>query len=418
VGDVSANVVEITPGPNPGQYRIAGLNNTEIDGPTLIENPVDLISVDLGGGSDSFTIKGDGSNKVYVGGNVQIDNSDGLNVNKLIDAEVSGDLIIHKIAGSSESQLEIQGTTIVGDVTVDNAFGGGGGDSKTMITAGSHLQANLDIDNAQGEDVLIVYESNIDGNVDINNGDGDTRTVFGLNEDPIIWGSLAIINGDGNDQIVVHDTEVWLNASINNGDGHTDISVEQTKVGLGVALGNPGDLAITNGAGIDQFRMVQSAIKDDLLINNGAGTFGSRIEILTDSRIGNDFTLTADNGLDRVTVADSTVVDDTTLTLGSGSSEVTFSNAHLQEHLNIAANAGADHVRVEGTTIEGDTDINLGDGVDLLEILAASALQGQTSLEGGSGIDTFWRQLGPATEAIDIAFLNTETFEIDQFQLQ
>ena len=263
VGDVSGNIVEITPGANIGEYKIHGLNNTTINGPCSIVDPVDKIVVDLKGGSDSFTLKSDdASNKIYVGGNVEIRNSDGLNVNKLTNAEVAGELKVEKIAGTSESQLYLEGTTIVGNVTVNNQGSGAGspydGDSKTVITKDSHLQADLDVDNNEGEDTLVVYQSNIDGNVTIDNRDGDTRTVFGLNEDPIIWGSLTINNGDGNDEIILHDTDVWLNVDINNGAGHTLITVETTDVGLGVPVGATGDLKIVNGAGIDQLRMVAS----------------------------------------------------------------------------------------------------------------------------------------------------------------
>lgn len=417
-GDVSGNIVEISPGTNIGEYKIQGLDNTTINGPCSIVDPVDRIVVALKGGSDSFTLKStDASNKIYVGGNVEITNSDGLNVNKLVNAEIAGELIVQKDAGTSESQLYIEGTTVVGKVTVNNqGVGGFDGDSKTMITKDSHLQADLDVDNDEGEDTLVVYQSNIDGNVTIDNRDGDTRTVFGLNEDPIIWGSLTINNGDGNDEIILHDTNVWLDVAINNGTGHTLVSLETTNVGLGVDVGVAGNLTIQNGTGIDQFRMVDSMVKDNVGLNNGTGTFGSLTEIV-DSRIGNDLSLAADNGLDRVTITDSVIVDDAQLTLLGGSSEVALSGTNFQERLIISAAAGSDHVRMERTTVDGDTTISLGDGVDLLEILAASRLLGQSSLTGGGNIDQFWRQLGPATEAVEIAFLAAEDFELDYFKL-
>src|SRR5262245_17986897 len=66
-GESSANEVEITPGTNVGEYRITGLNNTIINGPSLIVDPFDILNVDLNGSSAIFTIRGTSpTNKLII----------------------------------------------------------------------------------------------------------------------------------------------------------------------------------------------------------------------------------------------------------------------------------------------------------------------------------------------------------------
>lgn len=420
-GDADPNEVKITPGDNPGEYKIEGVNTT-INGPTSIEDPVDRIEVELDGGSDTFSIEGQSvNNQLIVTGEVEIENEDGANTNRFMNAFLSDYLTIMKTSGVSESYLDIEGTTIVGITTVNN-FAGGEGASKTTITGDSHLQDDLDIDNGAGQDILVVYASRIDGDVDIDNGDGDTRTIFGLQEDPIVFGDLILVNGDGNDKVVLHDTSVWGEVDLDLGDGHTDVVVEMTHVGLGLPVGGGTSFELDAGAGFDQFLMVDSTVRNTLDIDTasaGGDTFGSRVEIRGDTEesvIGNDFNFDGDNGREVVLFTNSRVVDDVDLDLFDGSSEVVFSGSEIGERLDITSDAGVDKITfTDGTIVWGDVDIALGAGVDLLELLAAVQFLGSSSLDGGDDIDTFLRQIGPPVDAVDIAFLATETFEIDEF---
>ena len=427
-GDASANIVEITPGAGVGEYVITGLNNTIINGPSLIVDPFNLIEVDLEGGSDVFRIRGlSPNNKIVITGDINIENDDGNNTNELINVQLNDDLTITKTGGISESNLDIAGSLIVGDVTLDTA--GNDGDSKTVIRDNSQIQGNLTIDNYTGEDHFVCYASTIDGNVEINNRDGDTRTVFGITEDPVIFGTLTITNGVGNDKVFIHDTEVWLDVDIDNDDGHTLISVETSDFGLGVGVGASGDFEVDNGAGIDELTWTDSTVRDDLRINNhgnadGAAppagdAYGSRTVVTATagnrSRIGNDFDFEGDNGLDTITVSNTDVVDDVaTFDLHNGGSEIVFLNVDFSENITIVALAGNDNITFEQTTVDGDTSIDTGAGNDLLEILEGSRLLGSSELEGGAGIDTLRRQVITAPTIV-IAFLDLETFELDFF---
>jgi hypothetical protein len=426
-GDASANEVEITPGASVGEYVITGLNNTIINGPSLIVDPFNLIDVDLEGGSDVFTIRGaSAANRILIPGDVEIDNDDGNNTNELINVQLNDDLTITKTGGVSENNLEIAGSLIIGDVTLaHSAFDG---DSKTLIH-NSQIEGNLSITNATGEDHFVTYASTIDGDVDIDNGDGDTRTVFGITEDPIIFGTLTITNGAGNDKVFVHDTEVWLDVDIDNGDGHTLVSVEESDFGLGVGVGATGDFEVDNGAGIDEFTWTDSTVRDDLKINNhgnadgaappAADAYGGRIVITATasqrSRIGNDLDVEGDNGLEVINISHTDVVDDVaSFALHDGGSQIVFLDVFFSENLTIEGLDGNDNIRFEETTVDGDATIETNGGNDLLEILEGSELLGSTELDGGDGIDTLRRQVITAPTIV-IAFLDEETFELDFF---
>jgi hypothetical protein len=425
-GDASGNTVEITAGTNVGEYRITGIDTT-INGPAVVVDPFNEINVTLNGGSDTFTIRGpDVSQKIVIPGNVIIHNGDGNDVNQIIDTRINGILHVDKIAGTSESTLEIIGSTVVGDTEWNaNTFDG---DSKTMITGDSDLQGNVTIDNYDGEDIFVIFASEIGGYLDIENRSGDTRTVFGIQEDPIVFGDVSIVNGNGNDKLIVHDTSVWGKFEVENNDGHTSTTVEQSEFGLGAPVGSAGDFEIDNGAGIDEFLWTDATVRDDLEINNHgnadgdpppiADVYGSST-VITGAVIGNDLEIESDNGFDVITLIDTTVVDDfdSTFLLHDGGSEVTLIDSVIQENLFLDTGSGNDIVRFDNSTVAGDVDIELFDGQDVVEIVNGSRLLGSTRLVGGAGIDKFVRQLGPPADAVEIAFLAFEDLELDEFIL-
>jgi len=413
-GDASANQIEITPGASVGEYKITGLNNTIINGPSLIVDPFDVLNVALAGGSDTFTIRGASpTSKLIIAGDINIDNADGNNTNELINVQLNDDLNVIKVGGISESNLEISGTTIVGDVVLDTA--GFDGDSKTQIIGDTRIQGNLTIDNNAGEDHFVCFASTIDGDVSIENRDGDTRTVFGISEDPIIFGSLTIVNGIGNDKVFIHDTDVWEDVEIDNGDGHTLVSVQNSDFGLGAPVGGTGDFNLANLVGIDELSWVDATVRDDLIVDNGAGeAFGSKSTI-DGATIGLTFVFSADAGLDTMTMRDSRVVGLTNIDLFAGASEFTFINVVFADAFNFDGNAGNDELRLERTTVEGDAVIDTDGGQDTVELVLGTRLLGSTTLQGGAGIDTLTRQVAPGADAVVIAFLFLETFELDTF---
>jgi hypothetical protein len=424
-GDIDANDVLITKGPNPNEIVIEGKDRsgavtTFINGPSLIDDPVDQIDVYLKGGSDDFRIEGNSPNdRFVVPGPLYIQNEDGNNVNRLENVVLASTLDIDKVSGNSESTLEVVGTDVVGvaDINNDN---GGQGPTKTLVMSGSTFQDDVTIQNGDGKDILVVDSSNFDGDLDIDNGNGDTRTVFGMSEDPIVFGDLVVVNGDGNDTFVLHDTTVWGVVDIDNGDGHSGTTVSDAKVGIGLpAAASNIVFGLMAGAGTDTFLMTNTEINDSLDLDyaaNNADTFGSSTQI-SDSTIRGYVYVESDDGYDVVNVDPTVVGRDFELKLYGGSSDVTLADLSVGLTFTITANAGADHIVIERTTVAGNAMINLGNGVDRLEILDGSKLLGQTSLISGNGVDTFVRQVGPSPQAVDIVFLLIEDFELDEFVL-
>jgi hypothetical protein len=287
-----------------------------------------------------------------------------------------------------------------------------------MITSGSTFQDDFLMANGDGKDILVVDNSNINGNLRVENGDGDTRTVFGMSEDPIVFGNLLVNNGLGNDTYVLNDTDVWGRVTIDNGDGHSETTLSNARVGLGepVAAGAT-VFQLDNGAGIDTFLMTESVIMDNLKIENAANTadtFGSTTNI-SDSTIRGDVVILSDDGFDQVTIDPTVIGLDLILDLFNGSSNVTLADVTIGSDLFIETQFGSDNVLIERTQVTANTAINLGAGIDRLEILDGSELLGQTELFSGDGVDTFVRQLGPGPQAVDIVFLLSEDFELDEF---
>ena len=430
-GDDSANDVSLVRGPGFGEYEIQG-DDTNIMGKVLIDDPFMQIIVDLQGGSDTFTIEGPGpKDQILIPSDIEIRNSDGHNINNLLNAQINGDVLVTKIAGASESHLNVVGTTIIGDTTLD--AGAFNGDSKTSITGDSILQGDLDITNNNGEDIFVLFTAEIDGDVTISNGDGDTRSIFGVTEDPIVFGDIFITNGEGTDVAIFNDTHVWGDTNIVNGPGNTSTTVEASNFGLGAPIGDAGDFEIDNGKGFDKMLWTESNTRDDLDINNhGNGDtddpptmdkFGSETDIM-DARIGDDLHLVGDNGFDAVTLNKVEGADgiESLFNLYDGGSIVTLTDSNIAERFTLTTGNGRDHLVFDNTTIGGDVDVMLGKGIDTVEVLRGSRLLGSTSLNGGDAmdeddVDFFVRQLGPGPEAVEIAFLDFENFEVDEFIL-
>lgn len=423
-GDIDANDVLISKGENPNDIVIEGKDRdgnvtTFINGPSLIQDPVSQIEVYLQGGSDDFRIEGNSAqDRLVLGGPLIIENHDGDNVNRLEYVVVASTLDIVKVSGNSESSLEIVGTDIVGQSNIDNN-NGGQGPTKMLVMSGSTFQDHVSIFNGDGKDILVVDTSNFDGDLDVDNGNGDTRTIFGMAEDPIVFGDLTVTNGDGNDTFVLNDTTVWGTVDIDNGDGHSDTTVSQARVGMGeaAAAGNT-VFELDSGEGRDTFLMndveVNDGVELDYAANNSDGQ-GSSTTIM-DTTIRGYLEIESDDGRDLLAISDTTSIgQEFNLDLNHGSSDVTLADLTVGLSMELFADAGRDVFVIERTTVNSNVSIEVGDGIDRLEILDGTTFVGQTALSSGAGVDTLVRQVGPAEHAIDLVFLLLEDFELNEF---
>lgn len=412
-GDGSGNGVELIPGDNPGEYRVIGTNvngaMTQVTGTgVFIEDPLTAVDVDLMGGSDTFTIRGNSvANQLALHGPVTITDASGANTFEVINARISGAVTV--TGGVDEDNVSIDGSRIIG--ATDLMLGTG--DNSAMLVGGSILDGTFDYSGGAGEDSVFIVEAQIDGVVSISTDGGNDKVVFGMSTDPTVGGNININLGGGNDRAIIHDTDAKRRVRINGGNGNNIVDIEQSMIGVSVT-GTV--LDITNGLGHDTLSIRDTLISDDVEVNNGAvgQTFGSETDIV-DSEIRGDFDFTGDDGVDMFNVTDTEIRNDVTLELRDGESFVAFLRTDLGDDLTITGGIHRDDVTLEATVLEGDASISLLQGVDRLSLLVGTELKGISTLSGGAGpdIDTFIRELAP--DMVDIALLNLTQFETHLF---
>jgi hypothetical protein len=397
-GDADANSVEISNGPNPGEFLVTGLNGTSIDvvgNPSkVIAQPFNTVLVNLAGSSDRFSVKGaSAQNRVTIPGGVQINNSGGDDVNHFEHAVLAANLNVNKAAGGGTnlSTLEIVGSEISAAVNVNNVNGANQGPSKTLIIQNSHLHNGFNLTNGNGKDILVVDQSNITGNVNVNHDGGETRTFFGQSLDPVIFGNLNVATGPGNDEFVLNETTVHGNVNIdNNGAGNTKTIVSDSVIGFGLpaAAGNL-RFSLDNDLGFDQFIMTgDSEIRDGLRIRtdvaNPANLSGSSIQIVASSRVLGNAAITTDAGANLIDLNGVQIGRNLTVNTGNGVDDITLTAVTIGLNLTINTNGSGDEVTLSATTVNAQTNINLGAGTDVLRLLDATRLLGLETLNGGA----------------------------------
>ncbi len=410
-GDGSGNGVELIPGDNPGEYRVIGTDvngaMTQVTGTgVFIDDPMSDVVVDLGGGSDTFTIRGlSAATPLAVHGGVSISDPSGANTFEVINARISGAFAVS--GGVDEDDVQVDGSRIIGITSLAL----GDGDNSAMLFNNTVLDGDFIYSGGAAEDSVFVVEAEIDGIVSIATGDGNDKVVFGMSTDPTVGGDISISLGPGNDRAIIHDTDARRRVTIDGGDGHNIVDIEQSAIGVSVT-GTVLDIA--NGTGHDTLSIRDTVISDDVIVANGGGMFGSDTDIV-DSDIRGDFDFFADDGVDIFNVANSQIRNDVSLTFGDGESFVSFLGADLGDDLAILGGMHRDDVTLESTVLEGDADISLLAGIDRLSVLAGTQLKGISTLSGGAGIDVdvFTRELAPG--AVDIALLLLTEFEDHQF---
>ena len=328
-GGGSDNQVQLASTANAGEFRVTGLNGTQVQlngagatAPDVLVNGIfaDISSV-LGGGSDylevaagttipanlsvvsegvndvtridGVSILGDLSitnspgagplpgaspvqlvtnslNSVSVLGNVEIYNDIG-NINSLAGSTINGGLWITKMpVGAGASHLMLTASTVVGPTIVTNVEGGVGGDTTTMIV-----------------------DSQLVGQ--------DTTAPAGLPAAvPMAMDrALVITNGDGNDKLDILGSTTFGEAplfdppdniiTVDNGDGGSLTTFGPKDANDVSRVTVYGGLAIRNGANLpgvlDMASFHQSDVAGMVAIHNAGGP-GATSTMITDSDLG------------------------------------------------------------------------------------------------------------------------------------
>lgn len=205
IGDVSSNRIAVHGTAVPGQFVVTGESGTllTLDGGAqtfaslTINGITNDINADLGHGDDVFRL-GNTTNPTKIGENVNIINEDD-DTNILTNVDIGEQLTISR-TDTAYSELMIEGSIIRFNVDIDNNIG----DTKTEIS-NSEIEGTLTILNGDGDDVIVVDATSIgseqffrpggpgtpaDPVVSITNGNGSSLTSFTSANDPDSTGFL------------------------------------------------------------------------------------------------------------------------------------------------------------------------------------------------------------------------------------
>ncbi len=448
IGDGSNNEVDISQTLNVGEYLIQGKNGTllQLNGsfattPSMTVHGINFdIDVDLGNGNDVFRfLARPDSQPSNIPEDLNIENSDGSNINSLTGVLINGDLHVSKVVGTSGySELSILSSTIIGSTIVDNTSGGPDGDTKTVID-NSWLQgsvpgpafsltngAGADINNIRGNSQFGIGPYQTSGPVvAIANGAGGSQTTFtgasavaGFGT-TTVYGQLNIDNGlnlPGFVDLVTFDgTNVLGPVNVANGDGNALTGVTNSTLGSHLVLNSlnapayGGPMLVVNGSGYDEFSMTGSNLPWGLLINNdsgvpganwgsstaitqssiGTGPYGPRLPAAGDAMI-----VLGDDGRDLVNVNSTTIGGRLDLQLKAGNNELNVTNNSVMSGLYIVTSNGNDKVLIDKSKILVDVYARLGNGADELYVRNLvfatdwpSSLLGSVDINGELGVD-------------------------------
>ncbi len=447
-GDGSNNQVEIRQTANPNEFHVSSPDSTlfQINGAGVtvpeatINGIVNQIAVNLGDGNDNFSFLGiDDDNPSNVPANLEIMNQDGSNTNLVSNVIVNGDLRVTKAGGSSGyAELRIVNSTVIGDTIIDN-FGGGTGDSRTVVDnsslhAGGGDRRALWISNAEGNNITEVQGQSqlgtgsfldpTDPIVSINNSGGGSRTSFtgaGQVAGPgttTVYGKLEINNGTNLpgllDIVTFNSTNVLGHVMIHNGHGDTESVVTDTTLGSHLVVDDPqigGPVEIRNENGFDSLRITDSTMPWGLFVDNAYSSpdtnWGSDTTIINSSIGEHPFGPTLDNDGDALQIIgdnakDEVLLDQTRLggtlnlsELYNGNNVVSILNSSAMAALYFQGGIGDDTVTIDNSQIVVAVEIMLDQGEDTLTLSNVDLvtqwpdpLLGLIDIDGGDGVDT------------------------------
>jgi hypothetical protein len=442
-GDGSNNNIQITQTTIAGQYLISAptgesgqgtLFQLNGNGQTASSETVDDVFGDIiyntGSGTTTFTFVGTGaaSGMSNVPADLTINNGNGSHTNMLQNIVVNGDLSIARVGGTSGyAELQIIGSTVIGDTDVTNGQSGANtGDTFTKIDTSTLEGGDSDdeafyLTNGDGYNMTSIQGNSQFGTgpfgnsgqpvVSIVNGNGGSQTTFtGASQvagpgTTTVYGAVSIDNGTApqlDNNIVTFNLVNILGAvNVDNQDSNTITMVTQSTLGSQLVSGptsSGGPTAIQNGAGYDSFTMNQSTMPWGLYINNdvgndgdstwGSGTqitasfIGTRIAIGSSTSNSSDasdlilnplpdgvaFEILGDAGADVVNISSTTFGGQVTEMLFDGNNSSTITNLSTLPALTLVTGRGRDSALISNSTITEAVDIAMGDGGDSLEL--------------------------------------------------
>jgi hypothetical protein len=369
----------------------AGVVNTTFASGLLTVTCLDSPTPNLNNQVLTLTRTGDNTYKLSAG--------DGETINGVMATEVSksGILSVKFVMGRGNDQVTLLDPELnTGTLT----FQGGDGDNTLNINANGGLSkiATLSITNGDGLDRLNVGNGGNNFNkVTINNGIGDSETFFGApgTDTTDIAGTLAIINGDGDDTFFAGGNSFTVNGatSIRNNVGGSDTQFNATTTEF------KSTLSIFNLAGFDELEFAgDTALLRSVIISNGndgsATIFGAET-----TTINGTLSVTSADGTDNFQTTGNnftvevpgTGIGSVTISTGNGGGTTIFDSADdsqfsIDGRLTITGLAGNDQIQIERLSVGSLTNINTGSGNDRIDI-DASTFNGSVTINTGAGND-------------------------------
>ncbi|HEY2251589.1 MAG TPA: hypothetical protein VGH74_11035 [Planctomycetaceae bacterium] len=361
----------------------AGNNTVTVDG-TGLPKVAGNFSVNLGGGTDSFSLS-----NTTVKGTVSVNAGNGADTISLSN-DKTGEVSIRVGNGADTIQL-------AGDTTKEVEIKAGNGIDTTSLT--NDATGSVSIRTGNGGDT-ITASNDTSGNVAIRTGSG--ADSIQLTSDTT--GRVAVTSGAGNDSIMLSNVTMQAKVQLGNddadeghgdgkshgddhgnghgddkgddkGDDHGDDLVDQGDEGEHDDLRTPVALAITTGNGNDTVEL-------DSVVGMGPGSGGSKWQI----------------------------------NLGSGKNTLTMNDDTDPGFLNVSAQGtGNDVVKISGSTFAKNVVIALPDGKDHIT-LTGDTFGNPVFLSTGTGSgstiavdDSNFNSLTKFAMAGDNATLNVET---------
>jgi hypothetical protein len=198
--------------------------------------------------------------------------------------------------------------------------------------------------------------------IKLNGGNDILAMGNGTTADFVIPDDLEIDTAEGNDVLRLDRIDVGDDATINTGNGADSLSMA-LRVGFLPRDNGDNSLFINTGARSDNVLLRNTFVRADLSINTGPDQYADTVDMLM-MNIGDDTTLNTGGGDDTVRMSDVGVNDDFILLTGAGSDRVTMNRCEVDEFF-ADLGAGRDRLELRDTfgrraTLNGGAD---GDGL-------------------------------------------------------
>ncbi|MBE9030746.1 DUF4347 domain-containing protein [filamentous cyanobacterium LEGE 11480] len=337
-GDTTDNVGNLTATQVTGLGMSDGVNYGELE----------TVNVNLGTGSDTFTVESTHTNVTNINGN---EGNDTVNVQT-----ISGTTTVKSDGGNDIINVASTAQTV------------------------NQISAQLNVEGGIGNDTMNVDDA---GDTTNNTGNLTSNQLTGLGmSDGIQYSELETVNldlGTGNDTFTIESTHANV-TNLNANDGQDTINV-QTISGTTTVKADAGDDIINVHNTSNTVNQISAQLNveggtgnDQMLVDDSGDTTNNTGKSTTDTVTG----LGMSDGINYIEL------ETLDINLGSGNDSFTIESTHTNV-TNLNGNAGQDNITVQ--SIAGPTTVNAGDDNDTVTVTTTTANSSGTLVVNGDAGD-------------------------------